>query len=74
MAGREEYHIRPTHEKLDNKQHRLFEIESKVGASDYKLKLPPTRKSIHPVFNEVLLSPLTPPAFPSQKAPHLPLL
>ena len=43
-----------------------------VGRSAYKLALPPTWRTIHPVFNEVVLSPYTPPAYSSQQLPPPP--
>jgi hypothetical protein len=49
-----------------------FTIIKKVGAASYKLKLPMIWKKIHPVFNEVFLSPFTPAEYPSQKHPLLP--
>ncbi len=42
------------------------------GASVYTLKLPINWK-IHPTFNESLLTPYTPPAFPNQEQPPPPL-
>ncbi len=58
--------------KLDDKCTGPFLIESKKGASAYTLKLPSTWH-IHPTFNESLLTPYTPPAFPNQEQPlHLP--
>ncbi len=57
--------------KLDNKCVRPFEIIEKAGASAYKLKLPPHWK-IHPRFNEKLLTPYIPPAFPNQELPPPP--
>ena len=58
--------------KLDNKRHGPFKIVKKVGTASYKLKLPTTWKKIHPVFNEVYLSPYSPPKYPSQKQPDPP--
>ena len=59
--------------KLDNKRHGPFRIIQKVGHSAYKLALPKTWKRIHPVFNEVLLTPYKEPHFPNQVAePPLP--
>ncbi len=43
-------------------------IIDKKGASAYTLKLL-THWHIHPTFNEVLLTPYIPPAFPSQEQP-----
>ncbi len=42
-----------------------------MGAAAYKLKLPVHWK-IHPRFNEKLLIPYTPPAFPNQEVPPAP--
>ena len=58
--------------KLEDKRYGPFTIIKKVGKSAYKLQLPPTWKSLHPVFNEVVLSPYTPPAYPSQQVPAPP--
>ena len=57
--------------KLSDKRVGPFVIEKKVGASAYKLKLP-ARWKIHPVFNEVLLTPYTDPRFESQRRPPPP--
>ena len=62
---------RPT-KKLDNKRHGPFKIIEKIGKSAYRLNLPKTWRSIHPVFNEVLLTPYVAPAFPSQHKPAPP--
>ena len=48
--------------KFDDKWLSPFEVDSKVGASTYKLKLP-QGWSIHLVFNKILLRPYVPPAF-----------
>ncbi len=45
-----------------------FIITAKKGASAYTLKLP-TNWHIHPTFNEALLTPYMPPAFPNQEQP-----
>ena len=58
--------------KLDDKRFRPFPIIKKVGTSSYKLKLLATWKKISPVFNEALLSPYTPPQYPTQKQPEPP--
>ena len=58
--------------KFDDKRHGPFTVVKKVGASSYKLKLPATWKKIHPVFNEIYLTPYTPPKYPSQKKPPPP--
>ncbi len=52
--------------KLDDKCIGPFEIIEKAGASAYKLKLPLHWK-IHPRFNEKLLTPYVPLAFPNQE-------
>ncbi len=57
--------------KLANKHTGPFLIVGKKGASAYTLKLPSTWK-IHPTFNESLLTPYTPPAFPNQEQPPPP--
>ncbi len=57
--------------KLDDKRVGPFEIIEKAGASAYKLKLPPHWK-IYPRFNEKLLTPYVPPAFPNQELPPPP--
>jgi hypothetical protein len=59
--------------KLNDKQHGPFTVVKKVGAALYKLKLPTTWKRIHPIFNEVYLTPFTPTEYPSQKHPPPPL-
>ena len=61
---------RPT-KKFNNKWLGPFEVDSKVGASVYKLKLP-QGWFIHSVFNEILLKPYVPPAFNVQKFPPSP--
>ena len=53
--------------KLEDKRYGPFTILKKVGRSSYQLQLPKTWRSLHPVFNEVVLSPYTPPIFPSQQ-------
>ena len=59
--------------KLDDKRWGPFKIIKKVGASSYKLDIPKTWKKVHPVFNEVLLSPYTEPEFPTQPRNTRPL-
>lgn len=58
--------------KLNNKYHGPFKVIEKVGKSAYKLDLPKIWRSVHPVFNTVLLTPFMPPAYPSQKKSTLP--
>ena len=57
--------------KLNHLRAGPFAIEEKIGASSYKLKLPPTWK-IHPVFNELLLIPYEEPVFSVQQKPPPP--
>ena len=52
--------------KLEDKCYGPFRVEEKIGASAYRLKLPPKWKLRHPVFNEVLLTPAHDPEFPNQ--------
>ncbi len=59
-------HLPQPKKKLDDKRVGPFVIESKTGAATYKLKLPPHWK-IHPRFNEKLLTPYVPLAFPNQE-------
>ncbi len=61
-------HLPQPKKKLDDKRTGPFEIKNKKGASAYTLKLPPNWK-IHTTFNELLLTPDTPPAFPNQEQP-----
>ena len=42
--------------KLEDKRYGPFEIIEKVGKASYKLKLPSTWRSIHPVFHESLIT------------------
>ena len=46
--------MRPS-KKLDYKQYGPFKIVSPVGRQAYKLELPPTFHSVHPVFYVLLL-------------------
>jgi len=62
---------RPT-KKLDDKRYGPFVILSKHGESTYKLQLPMTWKSVYPIFNECVLTPYSPPQFPSQVRPPPP--
>src|ERR1700727_85847 len=59
---------RPTN-KLEQKCYGPFTIVTKIGPSTYKLVLPASWSCLHPVFNEALLTPYTPPTFPSQEKP-----
>ena len=49
---------------LDDRRHGPFPIIAKVGASSYKLKLPKTWKNLHPVINEIFLTPYHDPKRP----------
>jgi hypothetical protein len=51
--------------KFNNKQYGLFEVLVKVGPSSYRLRIP-TTWHVHPVFNEILLTPFQSPSFPPQ--------
>ncbi len=64
-------HLPHPKKKLTDKQTGPFIIMAKKGASVYTLKHP-MNWHIHPTFNEALLTPYTPPAFPNQEQP-LPL-
>ncbi|SJL15407.1 uncharacterized protein ARMOST_18904 [Armillaria ostoyae] len=64
-------HLPRPKKKLDDKRVGPFLVLEKMGASAYKLKLPPHWK-IHPRFNEKLLSPFIPPSFPNQEQPPPP--
>lgn len=65
-------HLPRPKKKLDDKRIGPFEIKDKKGALAYTLKLP-TNWKIHPTFNESLLTPYIPPAFPNQEQPPPPL-
>jgi len=52
--------LRPM-KKLSEKRYGPFIILEKIGKSAYKLKLPKSWNQVHPVFNEVLLTPALPP-------------
>jgi hypothetical protein len=58
--------------KLSDKRYGPFKIISKVGAAAYKLQLPRTWKHVWPVFNELLLTPYTPPHYEIQRQPPPP--
>jgi hypothetical protein len=53
--------------KLDDKRFGPFKILQKIGSSSYKLDIPKTWKTIHPVFNESLLTRFVPPVAKHQK-------
>lgn len=59
--------------KLSAQRYGPFRITKKVGPSAYRLALPAGWKAVHPVFNENLLSPWTPPEASHQGKPvHAP--
>lgn len=58
--------------KLAERRYGPFKVLAKVGASAYRLELPEGWKLVHPVFNEGLLSPYTPPFAPHQARPPPP--
>ena len=58
--------------KLSAKRYGPFKVLERIGESACKLELPPNWKLIHPVFNEVLLTPYQKPSFPSQRRPPPP--
>ncbi len=64
-------HLPRPKKKLDDKHVGPFTVLEKVRAAAYKLKLPPHWK-IHLRFNEKLLTPYIPPAFPNQEVPPPP--
>ena len=47
--------------KLAEKRYGPFEVLEKIGPGSYRLKIPSTWKGIHPVFNEILLTPFIQP-------------
>ena len=53
--------------KFDDKRYGLFKVLEKIGASAYKLELPPSMSCIHLVFNEALLYPYKGPTYGSQQ-------
>ena len=62
------YHITTERlrKKLEDKHYGPFQISEKIGRSVYRLQLPRKWRTIHPVFNEVLLKQYDVPAFKSQ--------
>ena len=50
----------------------LFKIVEMIGRRSYRLQLPRSWNQIHPIFNEVLLSPYHAPQFPTQQLPNPP--
>src|SRR4051812_42875044 len=58
--------------KLDDKRYGPFKIKSKVGSGAYRLTIPWSWKSIHPVFNKFFLSLHNPPLDDSKQKPTPP--
>ena len=58
--------------KLDDRCAGPFPVIEKVGASAYRIKLPGQHRRRHPVFNQDLLLPFNPPAYPQQRSPPPP--
>jgi hypothetical protein len=63
--------FRPS-KKLDQKKLGPFTIIEKIGRGAYRLQLPKSWTRIHPVFNEILLTPVEDPQFIQQKEPEPP--
>jgi Chromo (CHRromatin Organisation MOdifier) domain len=55
--------------KFNDKWYGPFEVLAKVGPLSYRLKIP-TTWHVHPLFNEILLTPFQSPSFPSQQQTH----
>src|SRR3979490_1979865 len=58
--------------RLEDRCYGPFPIVAKVGERAYKLRLPPTWRNIHPVFNTVLLHPAQTPTSSIQQKPAPP--
>jgi hypothetical protein len=58
--------------KLLAKRYGPFKVLERISQSLYQLSLPKNWRLIHPVFNEVLLTPYQKPSFPSQRRPPPP--
>src|ERR1700677_1388774 len=71
LEGRHLSSYRPT-KKFEDRRYGPFTILAKIGKASYMLDLPKDWKGIHPTFNEVLLTPYIPPAFPGQARPAPP--
>lgn len=59
--------------KLEDRRYGPFKILKQIGASAFKLHIPRKWRGIHPVVNEALLTPYTPPAYPDQRATRPPV-
>jgi hypothetical protein len=71
LDGRNIKTYRPT-PKLDHKKLGPFVVLEKIGSSSYRLQLPLSWNRVHPVFNEVLLTPYHPPQYHGQIPPPPP--
>src|SRR3979490_302888 len=58
--------------RLEDRRYGPFPVVAKVGERAYKLRLPPTWRNIHPVFNTVLLRPARTPTSSIQQKPAPP--
>jgi transposase InsO family protein len=59
--------------KLSHRHLGPFQIEKRVGNSAYRLRLPPSMKRLHPVFNVVKLTPAPVDPIPGRRFPPPPL-
>src|SRR5437016_9116294 len=53
----EDIHIARPSKKLSHHHLGPFTVESQIGANAYRLRLPPSMKRLHPVFNVIKLTP-----------------
>ena len=67
LDGRNIKTFRPS-KKLDQKKLGPFRILEKIGKGSYRLQLTKSWSRIHPVFNEVLLSPYHLPSVATARA------
>jgi hypothetical protein len=59
--------------KLSHRHLGPFQVEKRVGNSAYRLRLPPSMKHLHPVFNVVKLMPAPADPVPGRRFPPQPL-
>ncbi|CDO75221.1 hypothetical protein BN946_scf184895.g1 [Trametes cinnabarina] len=52
--------------KMEDRRYGPFRVTNRVGRGAYRLELPARWRRIHPVFNEILLTPAHAPEFPNQ--------
>src|SRR5258707_6185556 len=71
LEGKHLNSLRPT-KKFSDKRYGPFKILQAIGSASFRFGLPASCANVHPVFNEVLLSPYHPPAFPRQLIPPAP--